>query len=311
MRWSRCWRQNAAGIWWQSGYNEKFWVVRCRNKCLPILGQLWSFAVFHSYEYPRFEQSSWSNRIAGVLSSNCTVTNRSRSWTKTCAYSFICTAPVCGKSLMGCWTFSKYPLRISLLSVVHWSSRIHNKHTIFCVSGACTRTKFNVRLELAYFLTKFHTTLLVQSACREVSSSGCSSKTGAQGFRSWGSPFWMMPPSLPFCFPNSILYQATFCRVEFIGSASWETQPWTFFQTCNHDTRDDVDNHTTIFFIFPAIDKEFWALVAGLAFILFKLFRQSVSSLSVLKSMLAVGENFSRISTSFHVVLTVSRGVHV
>ena len=85
-------------------------------------------------------KSWWSNRIAGVLSSNCTVTNRSRSWTKTCAYSFICTAPVCGKSLMGCWTFSKFPLRISLHSVVHWSSRIHNKHTIFCVSGAFTRT---------------------------------------------------------------------------------------------------------------------------------------------------------------------------
>ena len=56
------------------------------------LGQLWSFAVFHSHEYPRFEQSWWSNRIAGVLSSNCTVANRSRSWTKTGAYSFICTA---------------------------------------------------------------------------------------------------------------------------------------------------------------------------------------------------------------------------
>ena len=27
--------------------------------------------------------------------------------------------------------------------------------------------------------------------------------------------------------------------------------------------------------------------------------------------MLALGENFLRISTSFHVVLTVSRGVHV
>ena len=29
------------------------------------------------------------------------------------------------------------------------------------------------------------------------------------------------------------------------------------FQTCNHDTRDDVDNHTTIFFILPTIFKLF------------------------------------------------------
>ena len=39
-------------------------------------------------------------------------------------------------------------------------------------------------LERAYFLAKFHATLLVQPACREVSSGGCSSKPGAQGFRS-------------------------------------------------------------------------------------------------------------------------------
>ena len=59
------------------------------------------------------------------------------------------------------------------------------------------------------------------------------------------------------------------------------------------------------------IDKGFSALVEGLAFGLSKLFRQSVSSPSVLKSMLALGENFLRISTSFHVVLTVSRGMPV
>ena len=49
------------------------------------------------------------------------------------------------------------------------------------------------------------------------------------------------------------------------------------FQTCNHDTRYDVDNHTTICFILSTIDKEFSALVTGLAVRLFKLFRQYVS----------------------------------
>ena len=46
------------------------------------------------------------------------------------------------------------------------------------------------------------------------------------------------------------------------------------FQTCNHDTRDDVDNHTTIFLhlALPPIDKGFLAPVAGLASRLFELF---------------------------------------
>ena len=72
-----------------------------------------------------------------------------------------------------------------------------------------------------------------------------------------------------------------------------------------------VESHMTIFFVLPAIDKEFFAFVTGPAFGLFKLFRQSGSSLSVLKSMLALGENFLCISTSFHVVFTVSRGMRV
>ena len=60
------------------------------------------------------------------------------------------------------------------------------------------------------------------------------------------------------------------------------------FQTRNHDTRDDVDNHTTIFFTLSTIDKEFSASVTGLAFRLLKLFSVSLClSPSVLKRMLA------------------------
>ena len=88
---------------------------------------------------------------------------------------------------------------------------------------------------------------------------------------------------------------SAFRRREFIGSEFWDTQPWTFFtqnskcslgtffsrppaevtshhqhvdvgkdchncncfQTRNHDTRDDADDYTTIFFILPSIDKGF------------------------------------------------------
>ena len=94
----RCWRQNAAGTWWQSWYNEKYWVVHFSSNCLHILGQLWSFAVSHSYEHPHFEQSLWSNGLAGLSLSNFTVTSRSRSWRKTCAFSVICIAHRRGRS---------------------------------------------------------------------------------------------------------------------------------------------------------------------------------------------------------------------
>ena len=84
------------------------------------------------------------------------------------------------------------------------------------------------------------------------------------------------------------------------------------FQTCNHDTRDDVDNHTTIFFILPTIDKEFWASVARLAFGLFKLFPSvCVFHFRYWRGCLLRDENFLRISASFHVILTVSRGMRV
>ena len=90
--WSRCCRQNA-GIWSQSWYNEKCKGVHCTSNCFPIRCQLWSFAVFSTIMKIRvLKQSLWSNRNARVSSKSCTVTNRSKSWTYTCASSFVCTA---------------------------------------------------------------------------------------------------------------------------------------------------------------------------------------------------------------------------
>ena len=121
---------------------------------------------------------------------------------------------------LGLWTFfAKYPFHLNIN-----------------ISGSA----------LCNFLAKLHATLLSQYACREVSSGVSSSKLAAQGFRSWGSPFWIMPPDLPFssrilfctrCIwefqvcpaeafnPNS----STFRRREFFGSESSDTQPWTLF----------------------------------------------------------------------------------
>ena len=114
--WSRCWRRNAAGIWWQSWYNEKCWVA---NRQSNLTSLFWSIVEFRRFPFIRisvffFLRSPWSNRIGGDSSSNCTVANRSRSWTKSCAYSFICTVPGRGKSHMVFWTLSKYPLYLSL-----------------------------------------------------------------------------------------------------------------------------------------------------------------------------------------------------
>ena len=99
IRWSRCWRHNAAGRWWQSWFSE-------RHKNYPLYKKL-SSHFGPIVEFRRFPLK-WTFVFWAKL------TNRSRSWTKTCAYSFICTAPGRGKSLMGFWTMSKYSLYLSL-----------------------------------------------------------------------------------------------------------------------------------------------------------------------------------------------------
>ena len=246
IRWSQCCRQNAAGIWWQSWYNEKYWVVHCPSNCLPIFGHSLSFAVFHSYEYPRFEQDLRSTRIAGVSWSNCTVSNRSRSWTKTCACSFICTAPGRCKSLMVFWTFSQYPFYLSSnLLAQHCALKLPNPYQTYdllCLWRLRRRIKRScLRLELAYFLAKVHATLLVQSACREVSSGVPSQnwarKDVAHEVHLFGQclQIALFFPEFDFVPGASWEFQVcpaeafnsnslAFRRIEFIGSEFWDTQ---------------------------------------------------------------------------------------
>ena len=109
-------------------------------------------------------------------------------------------SPVAVSRIWGLWTFSKYPLCLSsILFAQHCALTLPNTqwtYDVLCLWRLHGRIKRSLMfgLSLHIFLAKLHATLLVQSACREVSSGGCSSKTGAQGFRSWGSPFWTMPP---------------------------------------------------------------------------------------------------------------------
>ena len=103
----------------------------------------------------------------------------------------------------------------SLLSIVHWSSRVHNEHTIFCVSGAFTGewdVVFCSALTLHIF--SLNSTLLCWSNLLVVRFFlRCFfSILHAQGFRSWGSPFWTMPPDCPF---HSRVFS-------FVPGASWE-----------------------------------------------------------------------------------------
>ena len=146
--------------------------------------------------------------------------------------------------------------------------------------------------------------------------------------------------------PNS----STFRRKEFIGSEFWDTQPWTFFspqnsncsmstffsrpraevtshhqhvdignechkricfQTCNHDTRNDVNHYMTMFFILSTIDKEFSTLVAGLAFRLFELFTSVCSFTFGTEEDTCSRWHLFASPTPFHIGFTASRGMLV
>ena len=283
-RWSRCWRQTAAGIDDSPGTTRSTKLSIVQVIDFPLSANRGVSPFFHSNGHPWIEQSKWSNRTAGVSLCNRTVTNRSKSRTKTCASSCICTVLI-------------------TVSTVIWFLDLLRKVSIFSELKTPLLSIVQFVLQIPRY---FAVTICLSWGVR-------SSKPGAQGFRSWGSPFWIMPPDSPFSFPNFVSYQVhpknfmvcpaeafnpnslAFRRIEFIGSEFWATQPWTLFplriatapwvpsfldlalrllltismsiqatnatipsKTCNHDTRDDADNYTTIFFILPSIDKGFF-----------------------------------------------------
>ena len=307
-------------------------IVHCTSNWLSIVRQSWSFTDFHSNEYSCFEQSIGSNRTAGVSS---TVTKRSKSWTKTCAYSFICTVSVAVSTDMGSLDLLREVSVLSehktlLLSIVFCSEQIPRYFAVtICLSRG------------------FPQVFIPQNRARRISLMRFTSLDHAS--------------KLPFSFPNFSFVpdasweflvcpaeafnpnSSSFRRKELTGSESWETQPWTFVfclttatvpwvpsfsrtraevtshpacrkkatnatnahvsQTCNHDTRDDADNYMTIFFILSTIDKDFFTPVAGLAFRLFEFFT-SVRSFTFgpEEGTLVLGEIFLASFTSFHIV---------
>ena len=208
-----------------------------------------------------------------------------------------------GKSHIGFWTFSKNPLHLSwILLGQHCALKFPNTqytYDLLCLWRLHRRIKRRCLRLWACIFSRQITRYFAGTTCL-----------------SWGFLRWLFlnigharislmrftflnkASRLPFCFPNSILYQvhpegfqvcpanpnsSTFHRIVFIGSdfeihnlgsfsqdsnlslttffstSRWgcsynqlvdignESHECICFQTCDHDTRDDVDNHTTIF----------------------------------------------------------------
>ena len=165
IRRSRCWRQTAAGIDDSPGTTRstKWSIVQVID--FPLLA--------NRGVYLCFEQRRWSNGSAGVSSSTRTVTDRSKSWTKTRASSFICTFPCHGSiPLSGFWSFSaKYPFHLS-------------------ISLSCSA--------LYIFLAKFHAVLLSQSAYHEVSPGAIPQTRARKDFAREVYLFGVIPSDCPF-----------------------------------------------------------------------------------------------------------------
>ena len=166
-----CWNR------WQSWY-KKFEVVHCTSCWLPIVGQLWSLtdfpfkwiSVFLSSAYEAMMEPLAFHRVVALLRAD-----RSHE-----------------EKLVRPRLFA---LSQSRLRTVIGSLDLFRKVSVFIWA-------LILSLSIVHSLAKFYATLLSQSACREVSSSVRSSKPGAQRFRSWGSPFWIMPPDCPLSFPE-------------------------------------------------------------------------------------------------------------
>ena len=168
-----CWNR------WQSWYEKKYEVARCTSKWLPIIGQSWSFAVFSTQMDIRVLSKVFGameplafHRVLALLR-----TDRNHEQKLVLPRLFALSQSRSVQSYEFLDLLQKYPFCI-------WAWNLSfSALCIFC-------------------LAKFFAALLSQSACREVSSGVRSSKPGAHGFRSCGSPFRIMPPDCSFSFPK-------------------------------------------------------------------------------------------------------------
>ena len=155
-----CWNR------WQSWYDKKYEIVHCTSNWLPIIGRSWSFAVF-------------------PLKMNIRVWSKAYQATEPLAFHRVLALLRIDRNheqkLVLPRLFALFPVTAQYRYRVPGSSpSVHFIWAWISLAQHCA------------FFSKFHATLLSQSACREVSSGVHSSEP--QEFRSWGSPFWIMPP---------------------------------------------------------------------------------------------------------------------
>ena len=110
----RCWRRIATRTGGKPD-NKRYEFFRfAYYYCLLHFGQPWFFDRWPTRRnirglrrvFQAIEQQAFLRVIA--------VTNRFRSWTKTCTSSFVCTSPLAVTTTVGSWIFAKYPVRLSL-----------------------------------------------------------------------------------------------------------------------------------------------------------------------------------------------------
>ena len=159
-------------------------------------------------------QSLPSDRTVGGSWSNCIVTNRSRSWTYTCASSFVCTSPSAVTTVVGFLDLRNVSisseLKSFLLSMCIEALQFptHIRPSVFF--RLAPGTYFHRRIKRSscprlwvFFLVKSHAALRAHSSCLEVSSSVLSSiELGRARISLMGFNFSDNTSRWPFTLPN-------------------------------------------------------------------------------------------------------------
>ena len=237
------------GSGWQTWHDKRYEIVSFANNVLPIF---WSTVVLDrwpTHRSTRVRCRAYRDRTAGGSSSNCTVTKRPRSWTFSCASSFVWTSPFAVTTVVGVLNGRNVSISTGLKSLLlsickeapESTTNIRSSGDFeIILAPLLPQENKNVVLSLFFELVKCFSpspTLLCgpNSLALRWPSCDLSSNLGAQGLRSWGSHFWMTPRGGPFLSRILIWCQVppenftvcpadafdpiflTFCRIDFVG----------------------------------------------------------------------------------------------
>ena len=156
--------------------------------------------------------------LQAYLREICTVTKRSRSWTKTCASSFVCTSPLAVTTTVGFLDLqrvssSSEPSSLLLSMFIEAPESTTNSRSSgdFWNMRRCSKFSRRVKrsfvrkLELVIFSPNATLTPQAHLSWCKVSSFVLFSNQSAQGLHSWGSHIWIIPRDGPLSFPKFYL----------------------------------------------------------------------------------------------------------